>query len=494
MQRANPVVRIAAGLAALTCSIVLALDLAGMLPRPPDEEMAKRLRMCEALAAQAAAAAATSDLASVRLALVGAVRTEPTLVSAGLRGDRQTLLVTAGDHRTQWQPTETAGSTATHVRVPIQRNGREWATLEVRFREVDAGGWVPDFLQRPELRLVGLIGAIGFVAYWLYMRRTLRHLDPSAVIPTRVQAALDVMTEGVLLLDEQGRVVLANAGFAERMGGRSRSLLGVHVSDLGFEPGDSSAPGGGLPWNEALREGRAAIGMPLRFHGKSGEERVFAANSSPVLDGWSRPKGAIVTFDDVTELEHKTRQLEEALAKLEKSQDEIRLQNEELELLARRDPLTGVANRRAFMDWIENAFEETQQRGRELSCVMVDIDHFKRVNDAYGHAAGDEVLRRVAELLASEVHDADAVGRYGGEEFCIALAGASIEDAWSVAERMRRQIDSPGFARVSVTASFGVASTAHGAMSAPELIDRADQALYAAKHAGRNRVSRIDQL
>ena len=217
-------------------------------------------------------------------------------------------------------------------------------------------------------------------------------------------------------------------------------------------------------------------------------------NSSPVLDGWGRSKGAIVTFDDVTELEKKSTALEEALAMLEKSQDEIRLRNEELQVLAKRDPLTGVANRRAFFEWLEREFTVARREGQTLCCLMVDIDHFKRVNDTHGHSAGDEVIRRIAEALTAEVRSGDSVCRYGGEEFCVVLPGAPIEAAAAVAERLRRRIESPGFARVPVTASFGVSSSRFGATKPTELISQADDALYASKEAGRNRVTRWDEI
>ena len=212
-------------------------------------------------------------------------------------------------------------------------------------------------------------------------------------------------------------------------------------------------------------------------------------NVSPVLDGWGKPKGAIATFDDMTELEQKKTALEEALGQLEKSQDEIRLQNEELQTLAKQDPLTGVANRRAFMDWFEVQVAQAKTRGLELSCVMVDIDHFKRVNDTHGHPAGDEVIRRVAELLSSAVRSFDAVCRYGGEEFCMGLPGASSEVAVVVAERLCEKTRAPGFTRVPITASFGVASIKSGAQSLAELLEQADRALYASKEAGRDRVT-----
>jgi diguanylate cyclase (GGDEF)-like protein/PAS domain S-box-containing protein len=497
VERLTPVLRISLGLALLTCSIIVLLDLLGLVPAPRDAELESRIQLCETLAAQTTPAIAKDDFASIRSLLLVAVGRNDSVLSAGLRGANGRLLVAAGDHRTLWEPESEDHSTATHVQIPIFRGAKRWATLEVRFPEIGEigpAGLLGALWRRPLLRLVGLVGLLGFASYLVYMRRTLRHLDPSAVIPTRVQAALDVMAEGVLLLDTEERIVLANQAFAARLGRTPESLLGVKASTLGWQAQGAGSLLPELPWWEAIRESSTSTGTSLCLEREPGEKRIFAVNVSPVLDGWGRPKGAIATFDDVTDLEQKTAALEKAMTELEKSQDEIRLHNEELKALARRDPLTGVANRRAFIGWFEEQFASAKQEGRVLSCVMVDIDHFKRINDAHGHATGDEVIRRIAELLATAVRSSDAVCRYGGEEFCIALPGVESGAAAQVANRLRQKARSPGFASAPFTVSFGVASTASGAESLAELLDQSDRALYASKEAGRDRVTRWDDI
>ena len=464
------------------------------MPVPAGTGIESRIQLCEMLASQTAPAAERNDLASLRAALQVAVRRNDDVLSAGLRAPNGRLLVVSGDHRALWSPEAAEGSTSSHVRLPMFKNGKPWATIEVRFEEIDTVGGLAGLWQRPLLRLIGLVSALGFVAYLVYMRKTLRHLDPSAVIPTRVQAALDVMAEGVLLLDQQERIVLANAAFGERLGRSSAKLLGKKASALGWKRPDAPRALEAYPWVEAIRKSEASTGTILRIETGPDEERVFAVNGSPVLDGWGRPKGAIVTFDDVTELERKTAELEEALVEIEKSQDEIRLQNQELEILAKQDPLTGVANRRAFFEWVDRQFAVAQRDGRSMCCLMADIDHFKRINDTEGHSTGDEVIRRVAEGLASEMRSGDVICRYGGEEFCMILPAAPIEAAAAVAERLRRKVELPGFTRVPVTVSFGVSSSAFGATKPGELIDQADEAMYASKQAGRNRVTRWDEM
>jgi diguanylate cyclase (GGDEF)-like protein/PAS domain S-box-containing protein len=495
--RLTPVFRISLGLAILTCSILVLIDLLGVLPEARNEALEERIKIVESLALQTIPAVERDDFGSIRDVLAITVSRNEEVLSAGLRTARGRLLISTTEHRNLWDEDPDSDSSAAQVHVPIVRSGKIWASLEVRFKgKADAGalGLFASLWERTLIRLLLLVGGLGFASYWIYMRRTLKHLDPSAVIPTRVQAALDVMSEGVLLLDPSGRIVLANTAFAERLGKTPESLLGTQLSALDWRSPGSGASQPDYPWWEAIREGRTTTGTPLSIKSENGGVLFFAVNVSPVLDGWEKPKGAIATFDDVTELEQQKAALEKAMVELEKSRDEIRLQNAELEVLAKKDPLTGLANRRSFMEWFEMQFANARTEGLDLQCIMADIDHFKLVNDTHGHAAGDEVIRRVSELLSSAVRNSDAVCRYGGEEFCIVLPGASKETAYEVADRLCRNARSPGFARIPLSVSFGTASIKSGAGGIADLLEQADRALYASKDAGRDRVTAWEDI
>ena len=218
-------------------------------------------------------------------------------------------------------------------------------------------------------------------------------------------------------------------------------------------------------------------------------------NSAPVKDGEGVNRGVMVTFDDVTQIEEKNDQLEDMLGMLKKSRDEIRRQNRELQVLATRDPLTDCLNRRSFYEKYETIFNAARKNGHLLSCIMVDIDMFKSVNDRFGHAIGDEVIKSVAGCLLSSLRSTDTVCRYGGEEFCIILPGMDLEQAVHTAERARKYIESksipgkPDSSYIRITASFGVTSVHQGADNLMQFIDQADKALYMSKNSGRNRVS-----
>jgi diguanylate cyclase (GGDEF)-like protein/PAS domain S-box-containing protein len=491
LSRSGTVLRISLGLVALTSSILLGLDLMGAVPgKDRSAEYEARADLCESIATQVSTALASDDYTAGRRILEGAALRDDKVRSAGFRAANGRLLLATANHRELWSPPEGSGSTASNVRVPISKNGRALGEVEVLLVPPDGpNGFLAKLWERPLLRLVPVVGLMGFVLYGFYIRRTLRHLDPSAVIPARVQAALDVMTEGVLLIDDREQIVLANTALAERLGVPPSSLLGVQPSSLAWEKPESME-GRLLPWLTALGESRPSGGVRLRFTPRRGSPRSFIVNAAPVLGGKGEAKGAVATFDDVTELEDKSGELEEAITELEKSRDEIRLQNDELQELARTDPLTGVANRRAFFDTASEEFFQAVSSSKPLSVLMVDIDHFKNVNDSHGHSVGDHIIEKVAVAAVEVARSHDHVCRYGGEEFCVLLPEMSAREAAEIAEDMRADVDREEFAEVRVTVSVGVASLASGARDVGELINQADEALYAAKAAGRNQVVR----
>jgi diguanylate cyclase (GGDEF)-like protein len=158
-----------------------------------------------------------------------------------------------------------------------------------------------------------------------------------------------------------------------------------------------------------------------------------------------------------------------------------------------RDELTKAFNRKYFLDRLETELAYARRHGSALSLLMFDIDHFKRVNDTYGHPAGDYVLARIAKLAGSTVRAEDVFARYGGEEFSILCRGVGLENAGVLGERLRALMEGSVFeldgARVPITISVGVA--AHPAIPVEnglQLIAAADEALYEAKRGGRNRV------
>lgn len=172
---------------------------------------------------------------------------------------------------------------------------------------------------------------------------------------------------------------------------------------------------------------------------------------------------------------------------------ELQQVNEKLERLANTDSLTGLANRRHFMEVLNAEIERAERYDRALSLVLVDLDHFKEVNDSWGHLVGDEVLRATARVLESVCRDVDLAGRIGGEELALILPETTEEGASTVAERVRSRIENlrheaPDGEGFRVTGSIGVAWLDDDVHSREDLLRQADRALYRAKEEGRNRV------
>ena len=232
------------------------------------------------------------------------------------------------------------------------------------------------------------------------------------------------------------------------------------------------------------------------------------------------PRVAIVAGDGAPFSEHERRLFEELFGVIRQAQetearyDELEqrmlgLQRENLDLVVKnrmlsevstRDALTGLYNRWFVLEKIDSEINRALRHGSPMSLLMLDIDHFKRINDTWGHSAGDQVLQAIGKLLRESCRVYDVPGRYGGEEFCIVLPETKPGNTNVVAERIRRRLEatelSCGDGSVVVTASIGIAgmeAASEGEILSPAaLIDRADRAMYTAKNRGRNRVETWD--
>jgi diguanylate cyclase (GGDEF)-like protein len=178
--------------------------------------------------------------------------------------------------------------------------------------------------------------------------------------------------------------------------------------------------------------------------------------------------------------------------KVKRLQDELRLKNETLARLSTVDGLTGLRARRYLDEVLNLEFLRARRYRTDLSVIMMDVDHFKRINDVHGHVAGDMVLRGLSEILRSMLRSTDVAGRFGGEEFMVVLPRSRLDGATVFAERVREATQKARFGipdgEVEATLSLGVAQYQRDQTSAQDLVALADRALYGAKSAGRNRV------
>ena len=245
----------------------------------------------------------------------------------------------------------------------------------------------------------------------------------------------------------------------------------------------------------AINRGQPTLDLEWNDEDSLGGKFTVVLSAFPIHSPSGEVTGGIVACADITvrkvlqgQIEQQIAELQSAYKGLDDSQSHLKQANERLALLASIDGLTGVNNRRTIVESLEKAVSTSDRSGRPASILMIDIDHFKELNDTHGHIAGDSMLKWVASQLKSALRLGDEVGRFGGEEFLAVLPETVPDAALLVAERIRSRIADSNSDGISTTVSIGVSTLGQKHESTEQLIEDADRALYEAKRRGRNRV------
>ena len=284
-----------------------------------------------------------------------------------------------------------------------------------------------------------------------------------------VQHAKDIVivTKAHPLNDPGPEIVYVNEAFIEKTGYAAKEVIGKTPRILqrdGTNRDDLKKIRQALEKQEPVR-------VTLRNFSKKGNEYWVDLSILPLPDKNGKISHFAAIQRDITDYK-----------KLE----------QDLQILCRTDPLTTAANRRAFNEIISQEFSRFKRSQKEYALVMIDLDHFKSINDQHGHGAGDRVLIEVTERCKDNLRVHDIIARLGGEEFCILLPYTNLEQAHKVAERLRQKIEvmpiiSDGN-RIKVTVSVGISLVSEGDSDGHDAIERADKKLLEAKSLGRNRV------
>jgi diguanylate cyclase (GGDEF)-like protein/PAS domain S-box-containing protein len=325
--------------------------------------------------------------------------------------------------------------------------------LGIRILE-DFVGWDP-FPKTDNVILFLLLSALLYAV-------ALFRFSALEIVPIAHSLVVQNINSGIIVLDVLGRVVELNPFVQKLLGPESRTLIGKHL-------GETLNSGLRIKYSPQLLE---QVEEEISFE-REGRSSYFIVQIAPIRSERKNLIGHVISLVDITERKY---------AEME------------LERLARTDVLTGVTNRRHFFELAENQFGVALRYNRELAILMIDVDHFKSINDRHGHLAGDLMLQFVAQECQSHMRTTDIFARYGGEEFICLLPEQTEKGAVELAERIRRMLEQAEVKyeaqSLKVTASFGLALIQkESGLTLEQLIDRADQALYQSKREGRNRIT-----
>ncbi len=322
--------RISIGFAAILLFAMCSAFSLGLVPDQQGAVAHGRRNLCEAMAVHCAVTLQQGDVAALEAGVKSICKRNPDIVSAGVRKADGRLLVDVGDHFESWHAREGEPLAETQMEVPISLKNQRLGKLEIQFRPAST---LSSWGIGPFALLACFVVFTGLGLGMLYLRTVLRHIDPrqSKVVPDRVRATLNTITEGLLLLDKDQRIALANDAFAKTVGLDPTALTGRKVSELPWAS-DAEINPQEYPWAQALLEGKTELGFILGIDNGSTGKRTLSVNSTPINADDGTCKGALVTFDDMTQIETKNAELVKILRRLQQSRAKIRHQKKDLEV------------------------------------------------------------------------------------------------------------------------------------------------------------------
>ena len=301
--------RIALGQTGLVTSILLFAAILGLLTDPREAALESRVKLAEALAINSSIYMTQSELRRLENTLQLVVERNTELESAAVVKADGAAVFTIGEHNRNWDPDANPGY---QLVVPILEGDAIWGNLELGFTPDELPGW-QGYLMQPMVQLIIFVTIVSLLGFFFYLRTMLKQLDPSQAIPGRVRSALDTMAEGLLVLDTNQNLMLANEAFADLMHEQPENLVGT---DIGFWPWSDEENNpldkADTPWGLAISTAESQMGLRVKLSLGEGQNWTFMTNCSPVFVDEEKLGGVLVSFDDVTELEQKEIELQQS--------------------------------------------------------------------------------------------------------------------------------------------------------------------------------------
>ncbi len=280
----------------------------GLVPNKVRMNIESRQKLCKNLAIQFCGVAHENIIYTLESLAPHIIEQNKDILSMGFRDAEGLLVSGSDDHDTNWQPLADNHSTPTQIQIPIQKDDEQFGTIEIYFAPVYPKT-IAGFLHIHYVYFVAFMAAAMFVVTGIYLKKVLRHLDPSSVIPNRVKAVLDNLTESVVILDKDEQIIFGNDAFGKIIDEKETGFVGRKLSVFPWIQPREKQEHSDLPWIQTLENGTTESNIPIILKTKNGNKRTSVVNSVPILSAGGEHRGIMTSFTDVTELEEKSNEL-----------------------------------------------------------------------------------------------------------------------------------------------------------------------------------------
>tara|TARA_R110002049_G_scaffold2743_4_gene21127 strand:- start:72646 stop:75495 length:2850 start_codon:yes stop_codon:yes gene_type:complete len=373
----------------------------GLVPDKTGAIRDSRAAIAEAIAVNSAGYIHKNDIERLRTTLRLVIDRNEELLSAAARDVNKEIVVAVGDHERHWQDKSDKASTSSFVKVPVHADDKHWGQIELRFTPLSGSG-VYALLYDERFHLLLFVALAGFIAFRIFLGQVLRHLDPAQAVPPHVRSALDTLAEGLIVIDKNENVVLANESFSSIVGKSADELLGVRASELGFFTVGGESVTSKMPWTTTLSHGQLLRNEILLLKDVENNTRSFIVNCSPVLGAGNDHAGVLISLDDVTELEENKTELrksKDAAEEANKAKSDF-LANMSHEI---RTPMNAILG---FTDVLRRGYMSSQtDRRKYLDTIHSSGEHLLHLINDLLDLSKVEAGHMETELLPVPVHE-----------------------------------------------------------------------------------------